>query len=43
MKYIDNSVVKLGIDLDMGGAISYMSASTNDFNMINSYDLGREV
>ena len=43
MKYIKNNDIKLGVDLDKGGSITYLSAANNDYNMINSHDLGREV
>ena len=41
MKYISNGIIKLGIDLDMGGSITYLSAANTDVNMINIHDLGR--
>jgi len=39
MSYLDNGVIKLGIDLNLGGAITYLSPSgTNaELNVINSY------
>lgn len=43
MRYIENSDVKIGIDLKLGGAISYFADQTKKENMINSCDLGREV
>lgn len=45
MSYVDNGVIRLGIDLNLGGAITYLSLSgTNPaLNVINSYDWGRQV
>ncbi len=43
MSYIDNGKVKLGIDLDMGGSITYISKSGSDLNLVNSADLGRQI
>jgi hypothetical protein len=40
---LDNGVVKVGIDTRMGGAISYLSQSGSRTNLINIWDLGREV
>ena len=41
--YIDNGVVKLGIDMDRGGAIGYFSASESKNNIVNCHDMGREI
>ncbi|UHG90681.1 hypothetical protein [Spirosoma oryzicola] len=41
--YISNDKVKLGIDLNMGGAITYLSEASSSENMINNYDLGRQL
>jgi len=43
MRYLDNGVVRVGVDLDMGGVITYLSRSSDSYNVINSHDLGREV
>ena len=45
MSYLDNEVIRLGIDLNVGGAITYLSPSgTNkETNVINSHDWGRQV
>ncbi len=43
MSYIDNGKIKLGINLDIGGAITYISKSGSDLNLINSYDWGRHI
>ena len=41
--YIDNGVVKLGIDMGRGGAIGYFSASGSKNNIVNCHDMGREI
>jgi len=43
MSYLDNGVVRIGANLDIGGAITYLSASGSDENMINSHDWGRQI
>ena len=41
--YIDNGVVRLGIDNSRGGAIGYFSASGSKSNIVNCHDMGREI
>lgn len=44
MLYIENNRLKLGIDLTLGGAVTYLSDEANGGkNMINSYDWGRQI
>jgi len=43
MSYLDNGVIRVGVDLAMGGVITYLSKSGDTRNVINSHDLGREV
>lgn len=43
MSYLDNGVVKIGINLDIGGAITYLSKSGSEENIINSHDWGRQI
>ena len=42
-KYISNSQIKLGVDLSRGGSISYLSAASNDINIVNTHDNGRLI
>ena len=42
MSYLDNGVIRLGIDLDVGGAITYL-APVGGENLVNSFDLGRQI
>lgn len=41
--YLDNGNVKVGVNLSLGGAITYLSPSSTDYNVVNSYDWGREI
>lgn len=41
--YLDNGIVKVGIELTKGGSITYLSKSGTNDNLINNYDLGRQV
>lgn len=41
--YIQNSKIKLGVNLDLGGAITYLSETKSSDNMINNFDWGRQI
>src|SRR5882672_4869269 len=41
VSYLDNGVIRLGVNLELGGAITYLSTSKSRTNLINSYDWGR--
>ena len=41
--YLDNGRVKIGIDLNLGGAITYFAPSGTDRNVVNSHDWGRQI
>lgn len=43
VKYLDNGRIRLGIDLNLGGAITYISLSGSSVNLINSFDWGRQI
>jgi hypothetical protein len=48
MSYLDNGVIRVGVDLGKGGTITYLSrsiavAQLGAVNVVNSTDLGREV
>jgi hypothetical protein len=43
MSWLENDRIKLGIDLDRGGAITFLSAAKDGANVINNFDLGRQV
>ena len=43
MEWLDNGVIRLGVDLDLGGAITFLSCSQSRENIINNWDWGRQV
>ena len=43
MSWLENEQIRLGIDLDRGGAITFLAAKTDGANVINNFDLGRQV
>jgi len=42
-EYIDNGTIKLGINMELGGAITYLAGSKTGKNLINNWDWGRQV
>ncbi len=40
---LDNGIIRVGADLDYGGAITYLSLSGEERNLINNHDRGRQV
>ena len=44
MSYIRNKEIRLGVDLNMGGSITYLApVSYQSKNVVNSADLGRQI
>ncbi len=43
MSYLDNGEIRVGVNLDIGGAITYLSKSGSDENIVNSFDWGRQI
>jgi hypothetical protein len=45
ISYLDNGVIRLGVNLDLGGAITYLSGSGSNSktNLVNSFDWGRQI
>ena len=42
LRFLENDRVKLGLDLSLGGAVTYLEDKANKSgNMINSFDWGR--
>jgi hypothetical protein len=41
--FLDNGSIRIGVDLDLGGTITYLADSKSGENVINSHDLGRQV
>jgi len=42
MVYLDDGQIRVGVDLDKGGSITYLAKSGGD-NIVNSCDLGRQI
>jgi len=43
MTYLDNGEVRIGMDLALGGAVTFISGKNHPGNIINSADLGRQI
>ncbi len=43
MSWLENAQIKLGVDLNRGGAITFLAAQADGANAINNFDLGRQV
>lgn len=43
MTYLDNGEVRIGMDLALGGAVTFISSKDHPGNIINSHDLGRQI
>lgn len=43
MSWLENDRIRLGVDLDRGGAITFLAAAKDGANVINNFDLGRQV
>jgi len=43
MSFLDNGTIRIGVDLDIGGTITFLARSQGGENLINSRDLGRQI
>ena len=43
VEYIDNGAIRLGVSMDLGGAITYIADSKAGKNIINNWDWGRQI
>ena len=43
VRYLDNGVVRVGVDLELGGAITYLADSKERVNLVNNFDWGRQI
>ena len=43
MTFLDNGEVRIGMDLALGGAVTFISSKDHPGNIINSADLGRQI
>jgi hypothetical protein len=43
LTFLDNGEVRIGMDLSLGGAVTFISSKDHSGNIINSADLGRQI
>ena len=43
MAYLDNGIIKVGVDLDRGGSIGFLADVKKGGNVVNVHDLGRWI
>ena len=43
MRFLANEKIKIGVDLEQGGTITYLSPADSDRNIINAHDRGRQI
>src|SRR5262252_6025751 len=43
LSFLDNGVIKVGVDLDEGGVITYLSKSGDTRNVVNDWAPGRQI
>ena len=43
MSWLDNGSIRVGANLDRGGAITWLSLSEDGVNVVNDHDLGRQI
>jgi hypothetical protein len=43
MSYLDNGNIRVGINLELGGSITYLAEATEKINIINNHDWGRQI
>ena len=43
LSFLDNGVIRVGVDLEQGGTITWVSASGSERNVINAHDRGRQI
>jgi len=43
MSYLDNGTIRVGVNLSLGGSITYLADSRDRINIINNHDWGRQI
>ena len=43
ISYLDNGRIRIGVNLNAGGAITYLSKSGDGTNLVNNWDWGRQI
>ncbi|MFN8353802.1 MAG: hypothetical protein U0Y10_05140 [Spirosomataceae bacterium] len=41
--YLDNGIIRIGVNKGAGGVITYLADSKQKVNLVNNYDLGRQI
>lgn len=41
--YLDNGVIRIGVNKGAGGVITYLADAQQKVNLVNNYDLGRQI
>ena len=41
--YLDNGVIRIGVNLDLGGSVTYLADAKTKENIVNSFDWGRQI
>ena len=41
--FLDNGVIRVGVDATRGGSIGYLAQSGTNYSVINTHDMGREI
>jgi hypothetical protein len=43
MSFLDNGTIRLGVNLSLGGSITYLADADDKINFINNHDRGRQI
>jgi hypothetical protein len=43
MSFLDNGIIRLGVNLNLGGSITYLADARDRTNIINNHDWGRQI
>jgi hypothetical protein len=43
LSFLDNGMIRVGVDLEQGGTITWVSTSGSERNVINAHDRGRQI
>jgi hypothetical protein len=43
MSFVDNGAIRLGVDLNLGGSVTYLTDADDGTNIINNHDWGRQI
>ena len=43
MSFVDNGIIRLGVNLNLGGSVTYLADADDRINIINNHDWGRQI